>query len=109
MAKSKLRVIQDYAKLSLEIKEQMKLVYPDGFSDYLIEFKNSKGELVSALPFETSDKIYMVRMSKIIADKIIDADVDYDDDGNLKDHMKSKYEDKHSNVEYLSDNENYND
>ena len=88
MEKSKLRVIQDYEKLGLEIKEQIKLVY-------------------SALPFETFDKIYMVRMSKILADQIIDDDDDYDDDGNLKIGIKDKYEDKHSDVEYLSENDNY--
>ncbi len=104
---NKLRIIQDYEKLSTEIKEQIKLVFPEGYSDHLIEFKNSKGETVSALPFETDEKIYMVRMSVKKAMLIIEEDSDFDDDGILKDHIKEKYEDEHSDIEYLSENENY--
>ena len=106
---SKLRVIQDYAKLPVELQEQIKLVFPEGFSNHLIEFKNRNGELVSALPFETDEKIYMVRMSIKQAEKIISDDDDYDDDGFLKDNVKEKYQDEYSDIDYLSENENYND
>lgn len=107
METNKLRVIQDYEKLSTEIKEQIKLVYPEGFSQHLIEFVNDKGELVNALRFETFEKIYMIRMSIKKAKQIIQEDSDYDDDGTLKVHIKEKYEDEHSDIEYLSENENY--
>jgi hypothetical protein len=109
MAKEKLRVIQDYDKLSTELKEQVKLVYPDGFSDYLIQFINSKGQQISALRFETDEKIYMLRMSKKMAIQIMDEDEDYDDDYNLREDIKEVYEEKHGDVDYLSDNENYDD
>ncbi len=109
MKTSKLRVIQDYEKLSDEIKEQVKLVYQDGYSQHLIEFRNSKGEMVSALPFETFDKIYMIRMSVMKAEQIIDSDADFDEDGNLKEQMKEKYEEDYSDVDYLSENDNYSD
>ena len=104
---NKLRIIQDYDKLSSEIKEQIKLVFPEGYSDHLIQFKNKSGDVVSALPFETFEKIYMVRMSVQRARLMIEEDTDYDDDGILKDDVKEKYEDDHSDVEYLSENENY--
>ena len=104
---SKLRVIQDYEKLPVELQEQIKLVFPEGFSNHLIEFKNRHGELVSALPFETEDKIYMVRMSVRMAERIVSEDTDYDDDGLLKDDVKEKYQDEYSDLEYLADNENY--
>ncbi len=104
---SKLRVIQDYEKLPTELQEQIKLVFPEGFSNHLIEFKNRHGELVSALPFETEDKIYMVRMSVKMAERIISEDADYDSDGLLKDDVKERYQDEYSDLEYLSDNENY--
>ncbi len=107
MSNDKLRVIQDYEKLSVDIQEQIKLVYPEGYSQHLIEFTNTKGEQVSALPFETFDKIYMVRMSVRKANQIIEDDLDYDDEGILKDQSKEKYEDKHEDVEYLSENGNY--
>ena len=107
MESNKQRIIQDYEKLPDEIKEQIKLVYPEGYSQHLISFNNSKGEKVSALRFETFEKIYLIRMSIRKAEQIIEDDSDYDDEGNLKDHIREKYEDDYSDIEYLSENENY--
>lgn len=107
MEPNKLRVIQDYTKLSEEIQEQLKLVYPRGFSQHLISFKNMKGEMVSALRFETFEKIYLIRMSVKKAEELIEDDDDYDEDGNLRDDVKDQYEDDYSDVDYLSENDNY--
>lgn len=107
MSSSKLRVIQDYEKLSSDLQEQIKLVYPEGYTDHLITFTNSKGEKVSALPFETFEKIYMVRMTAAKAERLVEEDDDYDIDGNLKSDIREKYEDDHSDVDYLSENDNY--
>ena len=107
MKTNKLRVIQDFEKISKDIQEQIKLVYPEGFSEYLIAFKNKNNETVFALPFETDEKIYMIRMSFKKALQLIQDDSDYDDDGILKDDIKEKYEDEHSDIDYLSENENY--
>jgi len=104
---TKLRVTQDYEKLSDDIQEQVKLVYPYGFSDHLISYVNKEGKRVSALRFETDDKIYLIRMTLAQALDIIEADDDYDDDGNLMEDIKEDYEEKHSDVDYLSENENY--
>ena len=109
MSTDKLRVITDFEKLSVELQEQIKLVYPKGFSKHLIRFKNKNNETVSALPFETFEKIYLVRMSTEKAEQIVEKDSDFDDDGMLKDDVKEKYEDDHSDVDYLSENENYDD
>ena len=109
MKTNKLRVIQDFEKVGKDIQEQIKLVYPEGFSQHLIEYKNKDNETVFALPFETDEKIYMIRMSYKRAIQIIEDDSDYDDDGMLKDEIKEKYEEEHSDVEYLSENENYDD
>jgi len=105
----KLRVIQDFEKVSTEIQEQIKLVYPEGFSQHLVTFQNKDNETVFALPFETDEKIYMIRMSVKEAKRLVEADSDYDDDGLLKEDIREKYEDDHSDVEYLSENENYDD
>ena len=104
MSQSKPRVIKDYEKLDPEIQEQIKLVYPDGFSDNLITFKNKDGEYVSALPFETDDKYYMVRMTSKEAKRIIMEDDDYDVDGTLKDSVREEYETKYADLDYISDN-----
>ena len=109
MAEEKIRIIQDYEKLSQELQEQVKLVYPEGFSQHLIKFTNKNGDEVSALRFETFEKIYMIRMTRILARQLMDDDDDFDDDNNLKIAIKDLYEEKHSEVEYLTENDNYND
>lgn len=107
MGNSKLKVIQDYNKLGKALQEQVKLVYPEGFSENLVYFTNSKGQEISALRFETDEKIYLLRMSVQMAFQLMEDDDDYDDDHNLKSKVKNDYEEKHAEVEYLADNENY--
>jgi hypothetical protein len=103
MSTSKLRVIKDFEKLDKEIVEQIKFTYPNGFSQYLIQFTNRDGLLVSALPFETDDKIYLVRMTTQEAQSIILDDDDYDDDGILKDTSKEEFADKFAEIDYLNE------
>ncbi len=92
---NKPRVIKDYEKLDASVLEQIKLEYPRGFRRNLITFKNAKGDTVSALPFETEDRYYLVRMTVKEAQAIIADDEDYDDDGNLKARVKRAYTAKH--------------
>jgi hypothetical protein len=92
---NKPRVVKDYEKVDPEVLEQIKLQYPYGFDKALVTFKNQKGAFVSALPFETEDRYYLIRMTRLEAQQIIEDDEDYDDDGNLKDTAKEAYEDKY--------------
>lgn len=114
MAVQKPRVVKDYDKLDQSIQEQIKLAYPRGFRKNLIEYKDREGRKVSALPFETDDRYYLIRMSLAEAQEIIREDDDYDEYGNLKESIKEEYEDKYSDdedngleniKEYLSEEE----
>lgn len=96
---SKPRVVKDYDKLDAEIQEQVKLAYPFGFERKLVKFTNAEGKLVSALPFETDEKYYLIRMTLEEAKEIIEEDDDYDDDGILKDEIKADYEEKYDDEE----------
>jgi hypothetical protein len=100
---SKPRVIKDYEKLPEEVVEQIKLVYPLGFSQHLISFQNREGEKKMGLPFETEDYYYLVRMTTAKARDIIENDDDYDDDGMLKQGVKKEYEDKYEDLDFLDD------
>ncbi len=103
MEKNKIRVIQDYEKLSSELKEQVKLVYPHGYHNHLVEYTTPKGERIKTLRFETDEKIYLIRMTFQKAKAIIEQDDDFDEEGFLKMDIKEKYEEEYSDLEYLSD------
>lgn len=98
---NKPRVIKDFEKLEEHIQQQIKFSYPNGFADHLIRFTNKDGLYVSALPFETDEKYYLVRMTVERAEEIIEDDDDFDDDGNLKDDVKEEYNDKFQDVDYI--------
>lgn len=99
---NKPRVVKDYEKLDSNIQEQIKLVYPYGFSENLVSYFDKDGNKRTALPFETDDKYYLIRMTLTEAVQIIDDDDDFDSSGELKDEIKDEYEEKHSDVDYLN-------
>ena len=103
MSKSKPRVLKDYDKLSEDLKEQIKLLYPGGYSKNLLMYTDKEGKLISALPFETEDMYYLIKMTKSEAMRIVEDDEDFDDDGFLKDTAKEAYEEKHT--EFDSDDD----
>lgn len=103
MSTSKPRVVKDYEKLDDNIREQIKLAFPYGFSSELISYKDKEGKTVTALPFETDDKYFLVRMTATEARIIIEEDDDFDEDGNLKDEVKEDYKEKFADVDYMSD------
>lgn len=80
----KKRLVKDYDKLPEDILVRLKQKYPYGYSDNLVSFINKEGNKVSALPFETEDIYYLIRMTVSQANKIIEDDDDYDKQGNLK-------------------------
>ncbi len=92
---SKPKVMTTFKKLPVEIQEQIKLAYPRGFEKFLIRFKNHKNKFISALPYETDDRDYMVKMSVEEAQRIILNDDDYNDSGHLKEKIKDSFEAKY--------------
>ena len=86
----KKRIVKDYDALPEEIINRIKAEYPYGFEDNLVSFTNKEGNKVSALPFETEEIYYLIRMTVREARQIIEDDEDYDDDGNLRDDFSSE-------------------
>ena len=95
MNTDKPKIVKDFEKLDAEIQEQIKLSYPEGFEDNLISYYDKEGQRRSALPFETEEKYYLVRMSVSEAKQIVEEDDDYDDEGNLKQDVQEDYEEKY--------------
>ncbi len=103
---SKPRVVKDYEKLSDEVKEQIKLIYPRGFSQHLVSFTNRDGEKKKGLPFETEDFYYLIRMTTVKATQIIEDDDDFNDQGVLKQEALLDYTEKYEYEDTLSLNAN---
>ncbi len=106
MSKSKPRIIKDYNKLPESVLEQIKLVYPKGFTQHLVSFTTKDGERKLGLPFETDEFIYLIKMSPATAEVLIEEDDDYDSDGVLRDEVREEYQDKYEDLDYLADNAN---
>lgn len=101
--KNKPKVIKDYDKLPEEVLEQLKLVYPKGFHRHLIEFHGMDGMKRKGLPFETEDKMFLIRMTVAKAKEVIEEDEDYDEAGNLKPKVQARLEDKYDDEDFLDD------
>jgi DNA-directed RNA polymerase subunit delta len=80
----KKRIVKDYENLPEDVINQIKMKYPRGFVRHLITYTNKDGLKVSALPYETDDIYYLIRMSASEARQIILDDDDYED-GILRD------------------------
>lgn len=80
----KKRIVKDYENLPEDILNRIKLQYPRGFAQHLITYTNAEGKKVSALPFDTEEVYYLVRMTIQEARQIIAEDDDYDASGNLR-------------------------
>ena len=79
----KKRVIVDYKNVTKDILELFTDRYPYGYEDEdIIKFKNAKGETVMAVPFETKDTKYLVKVS-VEMDAKIEAFMDDDDDDDM--------------------------
>lgn len=96
------RVIKDYEKLPSEIQEQIKIAYPHGYHKKLIQFTDARGAKVSALPFETDEKYYLVRMTIAEARQIVAEDDDFDEDGMLREDRQDVYEDRYEDLDYIA-------
>jgi len=71
----KKRIIKKFEQLSDEILEKIRIRYPDGFEDNLISFTSPNGEIEFALPLETDDTSYLIKMPK---NQITEEDEEYD-------------------------------
>ena len=99
---AKKRVVIDYEKLPEETINRIKLEYAEGYEDSLITFTNAQGRFVSALPFDTDEVYYLIRMTEGEARQIIKDDDDYDTEGKLRDDFEDDVNEE--GEKYLDDN-----
>jgi DNA-directed RNA polymerase subunit delta len=76
---NKKRVIVDYKTLPENILEGIATKYPYGYGESdIIKFRNAKGDLISAIRFETDETIYMVKVSTQLKDMMKEYDLEDD-------------------------------
>jgi len=81
---AKKRVVKDYDALPEDIVRLVKMKYPTGYADHLVTYSDKEGKKVSALPFEADDAYYLIRMTILEAKRLVKEDVDYDEEGVLR-------------------------
>jgi hypothetical protein len=84
-----LRKLVDYKKLDHELAALLIETYPDGYGDDdIVTFRNASGETVEAVEIQTSDTLYLVKISKSLASFI----------SNFEDTIEKELEDKQEPV-----------
>jgi len=78
---AKKRVIKNFDALPEEIVELVKAKYPTGaYAEHLVSYTDKEGKKVSALPFETDDTYYLIRLAVQEVKKPAKEDDDLDDE-----------------------------
>jgi hypothetical protein len=74
------RVIVEYKKLNQDILELLVAKFPYGYDDTdIVSFRNASYELIEAVEVKTEDTIYLVKISKRLADTMEKFDINNDD------------------------------
>jgi hypothetical protein len=103
-SEAKRRIIVDYKNVTNEILDLFTDRYPYGYDDSdIIRFKNAKGEMVRAVPFETADTKYLVKVS-VQMDQQIEAFLEDEDDDS-----DSGGDDSSPNLEDVASDEDLDD
>ncbi|WP_109298863.1 hypothetical protein [Aquimarina sp. AU474] len=71
------RVIVDYRKLNKNILNLLVEKFPDGYADRdIISFRNHHNEAIEAVEVKTKDTVYLIKISKRLADTMESFDED---------------------------------
>ncbi|CAI8382512.1 MAG: Uncharacterised protein [Cryomorphaceae bacterium] len=59
-------MIKDYKTMTPELMALLVAAYPEGFEYDTVYFTNAKGEKVEAVPLETEDTKYLIKVSTLL-------------------------------------------
>ncbi|MBQ8307670.1 MAG: hypothetical protein IJX56_02565 [Alistipes sp.] len=80
----KKNLVTSFHNLTPELQEAVKAAYPAGFSEVMMRVEKPNGDFFYAVPFETEEVAYLVKIDVKIDDASIDDDKDFFDDEELK-------------------------
>ena len=92
---SKKRLVTSFNNLSQELQDAVKELYPAGFSDAMMRVDKPNGDFFYAVPFETEEISYLVKIDV----KIDDVSEEEDD--------KDYYDDEIKGADDLGDDMNH--
>ena len=82
---TKKRLVVSFNNLSLDLQEQVKALYPLGYTDAMMRIDKPNGDFFFAVPFETEETSYLVKIDvKIDEVGADDDDKDFYGDDDLK-------------------------
>lgn len=99
----KIKSVIKYDKLSNEIKNLIRLIYPDGYSQHLISITDKDGKKASALRLETEERIFLIRVTTEQANEVVVLD---DDVRGTFDDIREEYEVKYQDANDFSEEDN---
>ena len=76
----KKHIATSFDNLSPELQEAVKAKYPLGFTDAMIRVDKPNGDFFYAVPYDTDEIAYMVKIDVKVDDNSHDDDKDYYDD-----------------------------
>lgn len=74
--KAKKNVIVSYNKIDNGLKKALFEKYPEGYANYVIRYPKPSGEIFFAVPLETSDVNYLIKVEVKIDNLITEEDFD---------------------------------
>lgn len=78
---AKKHIVTSFHNLTAELQEEVKQKYPLGFTDVMMRVDKPNGDFFYAVPFETEETSYLVKIDVKIDDSVQDDDdKDYYDD-----------------------------
>ena len=73
--KSKRRLVVSYHNLPIELQEELKRLYPNGYTDSMLRIDKGPGDFFYAVVLETEDTSYLVKV-----DVKVDGQLDEEED-----------------------------
>ena len=78
---AKKRLVVSFNNMTPELQEEVKAAYPAGYTDFMMRIDKPNGDFFFAVPFETEEISYLVKIDVKIDDAPTeDDDKDYYDD-----------------------------
>ena len=82
---AKKRLVVSFNNMAPELQEEVKAAYPTGYTDFMMRIDKPNGDFFFAVPFETEEISYLVKIDVKIDDKSDEAIEDeYYGDDELK-------------------------